>query len=243
MTYTPRERVLCALDHEEPDRVPLFIGTSGATTVLGPGYGALKSHLGIAGGPERWLSRAMQYTWLDEEVMVRLGSDGRPLVPRPAESSLQRESSAGGPEKGNCPDSCVSKNGTVPCDSDAKGSGAPSLVDDWGVTWRKAPNSLYFEIADSPLRNATLPDLDRYPWPNLTPPGRFAGLAEEARAIQAAGYATVVASGVTLFERACLLRGHDKLLMDLAAGTLPYFTRQSDQSDVEVLRMGRSCFG
>lgn len=39
---TPRERVLTALDHEEPDRVPLFIGTSGATTVFGPGYAPLK---------------------------------------------------------------------------------------------------------------------------------------------------------------------------------------------------------
>ena len=35
-SYTSRERVLSALNHEEPDRVPLFIGTSGATTVLGP---------------------------------------------------------------------------------------------------------------------------------------------------------------------------------------------------------------
>ena len=78
---TSRQRVLCALDHKEPDRVPLFLGTSGATTVLGPGYDALKRHLGITGGPERWLSRAMQYTWLDEELMIRLGSDGRPIAP------------------------------------------------------------------------------------------------------------------------------------------------------------------
>jgi len=31
MSMSSRERVLCALNHEEPDRVPLFIGTSGAT--------------------------------------------------------------------------------------------------------------------------------------------------------------------------------------------------------------------
>ena len=36
MVLTSRERVLCALNHEEPDRVPLFIGTSGATTLLAP---------------------------------------------------------------------------------------------------------------------------------------------------------------------------------------------------------------
>jgi uroporphyrinogen decarboxylase len=187
MNFNSRERVLCALDHQEPDRVPLFLGTSGATTVLGPGYDALKKHLGIAGGPERWFSRAMQYTLLDEAVMARLGSDGRPIFPGPAESALRREVS---------PD---------------------CLVDDWGVTWRRAPGILYFEMADAPLRNATLDDLDRFAWPNLTPPGRFAGLAQRAQAIQAAGYATVLLSGVTLFEQACLLRGHDKLLMDMAA--------------------------
>ena len=129
----------------------------------------------------------MQYTWMDDEVMVRLGSDARPIAPGPAESSLRRVIS---------PD---------------------CLIDDWGVTWRRAPGTLYFEIADNPLRNATLADLEQYPWPNLTPPGRFAGLAEQARAVQAAGYATVLQGSVTLFERACYLRGHDKLLMDMAA--------------------------
>ena len=60
-------------------------------------------------------------------------------------------------------------------------------------------------------------DLERYPWPNLTPAGRFAGLAEQAKGVQDAGYATVLLSGVTLFEQACFLRGHDTLLMDMAA--------------------------
>jgi fructose/tagatose bisphosphate aldolase len=44
---TSRERVLCALNHEEPDRVPIFFGTSGATTMLAPGYERLKAHLGV----------------------------------------------------------------------------------------------------------------------------------------------------------------------------------------------------
>jgi uroporphyrinogen-III decarboxylase len=35
---TSRERVLTALNHEEPDRVPLCVGTSGVTTILGAGY-------------------------------------------------------------------------------------------------------------------------------------------------------------------------------------------------------------
>jgi len=166
--------------------VPLFIGTSGATTVLGPGYEKLRSYLGVRGGPMRWLSRPLQYTWMDEEVLVRLGSDGRAIAPGPAGSTLRRDVS----------DDC--------------------LVDDWGVAWQRRPGNLYFEVSDAPLRNATLDDLERYPWPDLVAPSRFVGLAERAKAIQEAGYATVLLSGVTLFEQAYLMRGIDALLTDLA---------------------------
>ena len=186
-SYSPRERVLCALNHEEPDRVPLFIGTSGTTSVLGPGYDRLKSHLGISGGPRRWFSKAMQYTWLDEEVLVRLGSDARAIVPGPAESVFAKE---------------VSDD---------------HIIDAWGTPWRRAPDSIYFEIAGFPLRTATLNDLEKYPWPKLTSPSRFVGIVEQARAIQKAGYATVLVAGVCVFEQACLMRGMDAVLMDMAS--------------------------
>lgn len=183
---TPRERVLTALNHEEPDRVPLFIGTSGATTVLGPGYEPLKKHLGIQGGPVRWLAGAMQYIWMDEEVFVRLGCDGRPVVPGPAEGTLRKE---------------ISKD---------------SIIDDWGINWRRAPGVCYFEATEPPLRHATIDDLDRYPWPNLASPSRFIGMADRAKAVQKAGYASVVMCGVNLFEQAYLMRGLDNILMDIA---------------------------
>ena len=44
---TPRERVLTVLNHEEPDRVPLFLGASGAATMLTPLYEKVKAHFGI----------------------------------------------------------------------------------------------------------------------------------------------------------------------------------------------------
>lgn len=184
---TPRERVLTALNHEEPDRVPLFVGPSGATTMLASGYEKLKAHMGIRGKPTRWISKTMQYVCMDEEVLVRLGSDARSLVPGPAESALRKDISA------DC------------------------FVDDWGVQWRRSPGSLYFEATDPPLRHATIDDLDRYAWPNLTPPGRFDGLVDEAKAIQQAGYATVLVAGLTLFEQAYIMRGLDTILMDVAA--------------------------
>ena len=184
---TSRERVLTALNHEEPDRVPLFLGTSGVTSVLGPVYPALRQYLGLPEVPTRWLSRHLQYVLMDDDVLERLGSDGRPVTPGAADSPLRREISA------DC------------------------LVDDWGCTWTKAPGAAYFEIAEAPLSHATIEDLDRYPWPNLLPPGRFDGLAARCQAIQQAGYATVLLTGVTVFEQACLLRGIENCLLDLLA--------------------------
>jgi hypothetical protein len=119
-----------ALNHEEPDRVPLFFGTSGVTSILGAGYGKLKTHLGIKGGPPQWIAKQFQYVWPDEEVMERLGSDGRPVRPGPPLSSLAREVS-----------------GT-------------ELVDAWGCRWVRREGVPYYEVTDPPLRTATIADLE-----------------------------------------------------------------------------------
>lgn len=87
---TPRERVLCALNHEEPDRVPIMFGGSGATSMLAAAYDRLKEHLGIR-GETKVSSSLMQYALLDEEVMARFGSDFRPLVLGSAVSTLTRQ--------------------------------------------------------------------------------------------------------------------------------------------------------
>ena len=67
MPLSSRERVLYALNHEEPDRVPIFFGTSGATTMLAPGYERLKAYLGID-SPTDIFWRGLQYTFMDEDA-------------------------------------------------------------------------------------------------------------------------------------------------------------------------------
>ena len=183
---TPRERVLCALEHEEPDRVPIFFGTSGATTLLAPAYERLKAHLGIR-AETNVLWRGPQSVLMDEEVMAWSGSDGRPLMPGLAPAALARD---------------ISEN---------------SYVDGWGSLWERRPDGLYYGVVDSPIRAATIDDLDRYPWPDLAHPSRFTGLREQAKAIQDAGYAVVMISGVSPFEQAFVSRGVEQWLLDLAA--------------------------
>ena len=79
MTLTSRERVRMALEHEEPDRVPIAFGTDGTTSMLAPAYERLKQLLDID-VESKLFSRAYQYARIDEEVMVHFGADIRPLV-------------------------------------------------------------------------------------------------------------------------------------------------------------------
>jgi uroporphyrinogen decarboxylase len=47
---TSRERVLAAIDHREPDRVPVDLSAMRSTGITAAAYGKLKTHLGLAGG-------------------------------------------------------------------------------------------------------------------------------------------------------------------------------------------------
>ena len=184
---TPRERVLCAIDHQEPDRVPIFFGACSPTTMLGPAYEKLKAHLGIQ-RPTRLLSKTFQYAELDEEAMVHCGADARLLSPKPFPSALARELTE------------------------------HKLIDAWGTTWEQRPGVPYYEMVDVPLRHASIADLETFPWPDLTHPARFEGLAEEARALRASSPYAIVALGYLLvFDQVHMLRGQETWLTDLAA--------------------------
>jgi len=83
MPLTSRERVLTVLNHEVPDRVPVFIGASNATGISMPTYRKLKQLLGV-NSEERYL-----YDWpelgtaaMDETILERLHSDVRGVLDR-----------------------------------------------------------------------------------------------------------------------------------------------------------------
>jgi uroporphyrinogen decarboxylase len=138
------------------------------------------------GGPTRFLSRPSQQVMIDERIRDRLGADGQPIMPGPPISTLARDVS----------EDC--------------------LVDAFGTTWRRRPGNIYYEIHDHPLRNATIDDLDRYPWPDLAHPSRFTNLRAEAKALQESGQAVLLFVGAGIFSPAYEMRGVEQLLFDLA---------------------------
>jgi uroporphyrinogen decarboxylase len=187
---TSRERVVTALRHREPDRVPVDIGGSSSTTISIEANDKLNRRLGAEGGGQA-LSKIFRTAVLEEAVMQRLGSDCRPLRPKP-------------PQRWSPP----------PCEPGM-------LVDIWGVTWRQQPfagGGYYWEIARNPLAEASVADLDRYPWPDPLDPGFTSGLRADAESLfRNTEYAIEASSGFNAFwELACNLRGLEQLLMDLA---------------------------
>jgi uroporphyrinogen decarboxylase len=186
---TPRERVVKTLNHQEPDRVPLDIGGGTSTTIVIEGYERLKSEWGIP-GETRIMNKAFRLARLDEAVMVRLGSDTRPLTAR-------------GPLNWSPP---AAEPGY--------------FVDLWGITWRQAfygDGCYYWELYGNPLRDATTEDLETYPWPDPLDPGFTLGLEEEVDQLyHGTNYAIVADGGFKSFwELAYMLRGLEQLLTDL----------------------------
>jgi uroporphyrinogen decarboxylase len=187
---TSRQRVLAALNHEEPDRVPVDVGGGTSTSISIEGYEKLKAYLGIQAKP-RTLSTIFRVAMLDEAVMQRLGSDCRPLRGKaPAHWSQP-----------------PSPPGTM---VDAWGVR-------WRQ-FQHPSGGFYWEVDRYPLAEATIDDLEAYAWPDPLDPGLTAGLEEEARALcEGTDYAVEASSGFySLWELAYTLRGYEQLLVDLA---------------------------
>jgi len=187
---TSRERVLAAINHQEPDRVPVDVGGAACTTLVAEAYDRLKRFLGVAGETEI-LSKLSRTARLEECVLKRLGSD------------------------------CVPVRVKSPSAWKARSVGPETYIDIWGVTWKRVrygDGCFYWETAKNPLAEATLSDLDRYPWPDPEDPGFTQGLAEEAQALyEGTRYALIGDVGFKSFwELGVRLRGFEQLLMDLA---------------------------
>ena len=199
MSLTPRQRVLTALQHEEPDRVPIIIGTSNTTTMKMRPYRGLKAELGIQ-APDRYI-----YDWPelgsadpDEAVLERLHGDARSVLDRFPAHVYERARS----REPHSP-----------------------FIDDWGSgSVEIAPDNWYPGV--HPLAEAaTLEELERYPWPDMDDPSRVAHVRQQARRLAEANRYAIIATPWLLFplERAFAMQGMDRFLMNLAMH--PEFSR------------------
>lgn len=77
---SPRERVLCALNHKEPDRVPFDMSGTFTSGISKGAYEKLKKYMGID-RPTKYLNVRSQTALPDEEVLKKFHIDTRILLP------------------------------------------------------------------------------------------------------------------------------------------------------------------
>ncbi len=88
-----------------------------------------------------------------------------------------------------------------------------ATVDEWGVESRMAPSATCYAPVGFPLRNATLKDVESYPWPNGKDPLRVAEVATEIRSLhEQTPYATFAHLSWAPFSRSQGLMGYDAFL-------------------------------
>ncbi len=69
-----KERVLAALQHKEPDRVPIDFGGTNDSLILAVGYQELRKQLGLSSSTTRVGSIYSQTAWIEEDVRQALGA-------------------------------------------------------------------------------------------------------------------------------------------------------------------------
>ncbi len=190
-TMTSRERVLKALNHEEPDRIPIDLGGN-QTGIHKFAYEGLIKHLGIA--DEITIMDAVQQLATPcEEVLERLRVDTRYIA-----------AGAAGDWSG----------GIVKEERD--GRLWHDLVDEFGVRWSMPDDQPYFmDITHHPLANATIDDIKDYPFPKGGDAGRFEGLRERALQLKnETPYAVVSGISGVVYEICWYMRGLETWFMD-----------------------------
>ncbi len=190
---TSRERVLCALRHQEPDRVPFDLGSTKTTGIHRDAYARLRPALGLPAREPEIFDLSQQLALVDEDALRALRVDTRGIASGNAAGWEAR----------------IREEGEYLV-----------YTDPWGLP-RRMPreNGRYYDLAGHPLSGAESPaDIRALPWPDPVDPARFAGLRRRAEEARASGCAVVlggICAGLT--EMSLWFRGFDNFFMDLAA--------------------------
>ena len=203
---THRERILAALHHRAPDRVPVDLGATIASTMTIKAQQRLRAYLGLPSGPPPATFAKRSSTVLpDEAILRRFDIDTRGVLLGSADVRPERK---------------LSEN---------------ALVDEWGVTWTRPEGGHYIHTA-GPLYGLDEPgvqDLDKCAWPDPADPGRFRGLRERARGIhENTDYAVILNLGVGPIHACQFLRGWAEFLGDMLA--CPAFAEALLERVVEI---------
>jgi uroporphyrinogen decarboxylase len=230
---TPRERILAAIDHKEPDRVPVDFGATPSSGISAIAYGRLKTRLHKTGGHTRVYDVVQQLAQPEDDILDYCGVDildiGRAFNDRDddwydvrlADGSAAQYPSWFRPVPRDDGSFEAEQAGRVIARMPAGGTffdqmcfpyldGYPDTFDDLGDAMGQV---LWAALAHSPWDHAAEADF----WQQLR--------ARTMALRQSSDRALMIGCGCNLFEWGTFLRRMDNFLMDL----------YTDQANVERL--------
>jgi uroporphyrinogen decarboxylase len=189
-----RTRVRLALDHREPDRVPLDLCGSRMTGIHLHAYRRLRAALGLPAIEPRVGDLTQQLAEVDDDVLDAIGADVRGIGPG-SPSTYRRVMGDDGVHL--------------------------TFTDEWGVG-RRMPKvgGLYYDTSSPPLAGEVEDAaIDAFAWPDPADPQRYDGLAERARRYAEEERRAVLVGSICggVSEGLFKLRGFEDGYLDLAA--------------------------
>jgi uroporphyrinogen decarboxylase len=210
---TSRERVLTAIRHEEPDRLPIDLGGMASTGIMAIAYARLKEYLGLTNGEVRVFDMAQQLAEVEPEILTRFGVDVISLT------NTLGKASPGHWKPWNLPNGVACQ---IPASLDVR---LDEERGDWSI-WengipiqRMSASSLYFSESFHPLAGLTTPDeLKLIPRPVISDE-ELKFLEMRAKALyENTDFAIMASFGGNILETGNSLRGFSRFMMDLAKG-------------------------
>jgi uroporphyrinogen decarboxylase len=188
-----RERLLTALNHQEPDRIPFDLGSTQVTDIHALAYANLRQALGLPAVEIQMCDAIQQLALPDADLIERLGVDVRGLFPLNSHNWKVHPQDAGA---------------------------YWVYHDEWGITHRRPrPEGLYYTVVEVPLGSPhlTAEDIVKHTWPNMADPVRIAGLREQAERYRARGYAVLLKDPFAgIFEMSQRIVGMENIMMMMA---------------------------
>lgn len=221
---TSRERVLAAIDHKTPDKVPVDLGSTPSSGISATAYARLRSHLGVVSGATRVYDVVQQLAQPEDWALDRLGVDavdlGRTFNTRDedwydvvlASGDAAQYPAWFRPER-EADGSWIARHadGTViarqPEGAAFYDETCFPMMDDWPSDWSGL---------DAAMGKVLWSALVHSPWDNAGKPGFWERLRANALELRrTSDRAVMVVVGCNLFEWGTFLRRIDNFLADL----------------------------
>lgn len=199
-----RDRLLTAMDHREPDRVPFDLGTTFVTGITKVAYRSLLEALGEGQRPDPpLLDPVQQLVVADQDILDRLGTDT---------TSLSRHLPTRAPV------------------SEWEDDDYWMFYDAWGIGWRRPKvfrsghsgseqGGLYYDMFIHPLAGKGLEEAKAHPWPDPTKTFDRKMVRDLARRLSEETDKGIIAPafGSGILEMTLWLQGYDQGYMNLIA--------------------------